>query len=222
VKPRREGRVLGALLALCLSGCTTVVVPPARVAEPARVALLDHGRHASLVLKTAESGMVRYAYGDWDWYAQGTTGAIEGSAAVLWPTRAALGRRRLPGPVSPAAVTRQVRAPIEDALYLTVAAPDARRLIDLLDRIFEENRATRIYNEASDLYFVRHPEPYWILHNSNQMVGDWLEQLGCRVQGLVVLSNWEGASGQIARSEARSSDAGRDRPVRQTAIAPAQ
>jgi hypothetical protein len=150
VKPRREGRVLGALLALCLSGCTTVVVPPARVAEPARVALLDHGRHASLVLKTAESGMVRYAYGDWDWYAQGTTGAIEGSAAVLWPTRAALGRRRLPGP------------------------------------------------------------------------GDWLEQLGCRVQGLVVLSNWEGASGQIARSEARSSDAGRDRPVRQTAIAPAQ
>ena len=43
-RPHTQRGALGALLALGVAGCTTVVVPPARVVEPAQVALLDHGR----------------------------------------------------------------------------------------------------------------------------------------------------------------------------------
>ena len=187
---RRAPLLLTATLPLCLPGCTTTVFPPDQVAEPAQVGILDHGRHATLILEVPEGGMLLYGYGDWTWYALRQTGAVEGSSAVLWPTQAALGRRRLPGPFSPEAVSRAVEVPIEDALYLTVEAAEVRRLVDRLERIFRENIASRVYNPSYDLEFVHHPEPYWILHNSNQVVADWLRELGCRVEGPAVLSDW--------------------------------
>ena len=50
-------------------------------------------------------GMIRYSCGDWDWYALRQTGLLERSAAILWPSQAALGRKQLPGPFSPVAVS---------------------------------------------------------------------------------------------------------------------
>src|SRR5688572_25859227 len=79
---------------LFLAGCTTTIVPPSAVAEPARVAVLDHGRHTSLLVELpGEGAMVRYAYGDWRWYALGQTGVLEGIAA-LSGNKSALGRKR--------------------------------------------------------------------------------------------------------------------------------
>jgi hypothetical protein len=145
----------------------------------------------ALIVETSHDQMFRYAYGDWQWYALRQTGPAEASSALLWPSRAALGRRELPGPFSPAAVSREVRVPIEHALYLTVDARDVRSLVDRLDGIFFENSAARIYNEAYDLVFVPHPEPYSMSHNSNQVVGNWLEQLQCRVEGPTLFSIWK-------------------------------
>jgi len=177
-------------LCVCLSACTTTVVPPAQVEDPAWVGVLDHGRHSSLILETSDGGMLRYAYGDWAWYALDESGVIEGSAAVLWPTPAALGRKRLPGPFSPAAVAREVRVPIEHALYIRVDAGVSHRLLERLDRIFEENDQTLTYNRSYDLVFVRLLESYWILDNSNTMVGRWLEELGCSVEGPGLFATW--------------------------------
>ena len=89
---RRLGSGLGGAAAVLLltQACTTVIVPPVAPAEPGPVFLLDHGRHASLVLPRGDDGMVRYSYGEWKYYAQVRTGIGEASAAVLWPTRAGL------------------------------------------------------------------------------------------------------------------------------------
>ena len=181
---------LAAGLPLWLSGCATVVFPPARVADQVQVGVLDHGRHASLILPAPGGDMLLYAYGDWTWYALKQTGILEGGSAVLWPTPAALGRRRLPGPFSAAAVAREVVVPIEHTLYLTVDAADVARLVDGLERIFDANPTARVYNETYDLVFAPHPDPYWIFHTSNQGVAGWLEELGCRVEGSTILSDW--------------------------------
>lgn len=173
-----------------LSGCTTAIVPPQEVATPARVVVLDHGLHASLIMELPDGAMVRYGYGDWDWYALGQTGAVGATRAILWPTKAALGRRRLPGPFSPETVSQQVRVAIEDAIYIEVEADRVRELVEQLDEIFAENIATLVYNAGSDLELVQHPDSYWLLHNSNQMVGRWLETLGSRVKGFAILSIW--------------------------------
>jgi hypothetical protein len=189
----RRGPSLALAVAapLWLWGCANTVSPPERVADPVQVGVLDHGHHASLVVQIAGGNMLRYSYGDWKWYALRQTGPAEGSSALLWPTQAALGRRELPGPFSPLAVSREVRVPIENALYLTVDADAVRHLVGRLDRVYHQNSAQQIYNAAYDLVFVPHPEPYSMFHNSNQVVGQWLEQLECRVEGTTLFSIWE-------------------------------
>jgi len=41
-----------------------------------------------------------------------------------------------------------------------------------------------------DLVFVPHPRQYSLAHNSNQVVADWLTELGCDVSRRPVLSGW--------------------------------
>jgi hypothetical protein len=153
-----------------------------------RDGVLDHGQRSSLILPTAD-GMVRYSYGDWQWYALRQTGPAEGTAALFCPTQAGLGRKQLPGPFSPAAISRQVR--VEEVVYLTVDARAVDQPVDSLERNFDENSAGQVYNEAYDLVFVPHPDPYTIDHNSNRVVAGWLEQLGCRLEGTTLLSVWQ-------------------------------
>jgi hypothetical protein len=186
---RRRCPALAVAAPLWLSGCGATVYPPPDVAAPSQVGVLDHGQHSSLILQIP-GGMVRYSYGDWQWYALRQTGPIEGISALFWPSEAALGRKELPGPFSPAAVARAVRVAIEHALYVTVDASDVQLLVGRLDRIYEENHAERVDNAAYDLVFVPYPEPYSMFHNSNQVVAGWLEQLGCRVEGPALFAMW--------------------------------
>ncbi len=182
---------LGLLSAVALVACTTVIVPPGEVAEPVPVALLDHGRHTSLLVGTRNHAMIRYAYGDWTWYALRQTGLAEASVAVLGPSKAALGRKRHPGPLTPEAVARQIRVPIEEAFYFDVEADAAEALVDRLDAIFQANMASRVVNRAYDLEFVPHPARYSLFHNSNTMVASWLREMAVEVEGPALLARWD-------------------------------
>lgn len=180
----------GPLAVLCLGACTNVISPPPQPRDPVPIFVLDHGRHASLVLPSGEGGLVRYAYGDWTYYARRKTGALEASTAVLVPTPAGLGRREVLGEPTADGVYRAVKPGIEFLHDLVVDATAAQRLRRRLDFIFEETSDVTIYNQAYDLEFASHPEPYTILRNSNRMVATWLRQLGCEVRGLLLFSRW--------------------------------
>jgi hypothetical protein len=173
-----------------LLGCTNVVVPPPELQQPQPVFVLDHGRHASLVLPTAEGGLVRYAYGDWKYYAEASTGVAEASAAILLPTASGLGRRQLPEPATDAGVRQAFGITVEHYHAVIVERTAMAELRLELDSVFESNRETLIYNRGYDLEFVRYPRRYTIFRNSNWMVADWLRRLGCRVSGLLLLSKW--------------------------------
>lgn len=189
---KRHGVWCGAppvVLALC-TACVATVIPPPAPEEPRPVFLLDHGRHASLILPAGDGTMVRYSYGDWRYYARRKTGVIQASTAVLWPTRAGLGRRELASPPTSASVRQSVRVGIEHMYELTAGAEAIRQLRHHLDSIFRTNTDTHLYNPAYDLDFVHHPRSYWVFHNSNQVVARWLRQLGCAVRGPTLLSRW--------------------------------
>lgn len=177
------------VLAVLLGGCTTTIVPPASLANPQPVFVLDHGRHTSLVLPHPE-GVVRYAYGDWRWYAQEDTGPWQGSAAVLWPTRGTLGRRILPGPATEEGVRGSVNVVIEHLYSLQVEGERVAALRDRLEALFRANQASRTYSAASDLAFVHHPEAYSAFHNSNHKLAEWLTTLGCEIRGSGFLARW--------------------------------
>lgn len=189
---RSEGspaRWLLAMAVLAAGGCATVVTPPADVARPVRVLLLDHGRHASLVLP--EGGrLVRYAYGDWSWYALQRTGPGEAWRALFTASPAALGRRTLAPPPAAGAVLAQLRVGVERVHVLEVEQARAGELARRLDALFRAQAATRHYNRAYDLQFVRHPEPYRMSHNSNHVTAQWLRELGCDVSGAAMFSIW--------------------------------
>ena len=143
------GAAFVALACLAMSGCATVIYPPPAPTVPVKIAVLDHGRHASLVVEIpGEPAMIRYSYGDWDWYALGQTGPIEATNAIFWPSQAALGRRELPGPPSADSLFRGLSVAVEDMLFIEVSSASARDLIARLDGIYASNVATRLLSTA--------------------------------------------------------------------------
>ena len=182
----------GALLLCCalLGGCAaTRVIPPATPAEPTAVFLLDHGRHSTLILPHGD-GMVRYAYGDWNWYAKVETGVFAGSSAVLFPSRAALGRRVLKGPATVGGVRRHLAVGFQHIHPLTVEAARAEALRRDLDALFFASAEAPRENTIYDLAFVPHPRPYSAFENSNHEIAKWLRELGCEVEGTAFWANW--------------------------------
>ena len=190
----RQGAVVCALVAASLCGpvaCTNRILPPPAPPNPRTVFVLDHGRHATLVLPAATHGIVRYAYGDWQYYARRKTGLRETSLAAVWPTPAGLGRRELRVPATPGDVRAAVRVGIEQLYEVIVDARAVSRLRDTLDTLFQAQRQRVLYNAAYDLEFVPHPDAYTLVHNSNRVVAHWLRHLDCRVQGLLLFSRWQ-------------------------------
>lgn len=182
--------MLGVLAVVWLAGCTATIVPPAGVAEPVRAAVLDHGRHSSLLVERVGGGVVRYAYGEWAWYAQGQTGVGRAFGALFLPSEATLGRRRLPGPLTSQAVREQVGEGFEAMLVFEVEARRAEALAGRLDALFEAGAARMVHNPAFNLDFVPVPTSYWLGRNSNVVTAEWLGELGIRVDGANVLSVW--------------------------------
>lgn len=175
------------LLTVLLIGCTTTVIPPPSPAEAVKVYLLDHGRHPSLVMPTPEGHLVRYAYGDWSWYALARTGSLEAVRAVFWCNPAALGRREY-GSADLNAILGQ--APAVHVYQITVSGGDVEQLRGELNAVFERNISTLHANEEYCLDFVRDPRPYSGIHNCNHVMSSWLRQLNCEVNGLSFLCKW--------------------------------
>ena len=189
----RQVAALAALVTVAACVATYVVTPPPLEPAAARapVAVLDHGRHSSLVIGLPDGRMVRYAYGDWRWYAEGDTGVAQGYAALFRETPSALGRRVLAGPLTTETLRRQVRVGIEDMLLLDVDAAAAQRLIDELDGIAESGRARMLTNQDVDLDFFPYPVPYTEAHSSNRVLAGWLREMGAEVEGDGLIADWK-------------------------------
>ncbi len=177
--------------AVWLGGCgATLITPPEKLQEPTPVFVLEHGWTSSLVLPAADGSLYRYAYGDWAYYAERKTGSGAGLAALLWSTPAALGRKQMAGPATVASVLHQVKVPIDALHFLQVEQRRVTALLERLDGYFDRAPYHRPTPEV-DLIFVPHPVPYSLRHNSNQVLADWLVELGCRLDDRPVLSGWK-------------------------------
>lgn len=180
-------------LAGLLSGCApTTLKPPAEPEDSVTVAVLDHGRHSSLVLPAEPAGRwLRYSYGDWSFYVERNTGPGAMLAAVFASTRAALGRQELEGADLNAAVRAGLRVPLEDIHHIEVPATRAQELLEQLEAIWEAGADGRVDSAAWGMSFVGHPDAYTLRHNSNRVVAQWLESLDVEVSKKPVLSNWQ-------------------------------
>jgi hypothetical protein len=177
-----------ALLALPLA-CTTVVRAPANESQIVRVFLISEAKTSSLALPQRGGGFVRYAYGDWNWYALRNQSALDGLAALFWPTPGALGRKVIDAAATPDAMRRAIGSDVEVYL-LEVDRSAADRLLARLEDAHERGRRAGPVVESYGFIFVPDPQKYTYFNNSNHRTAAWLRELGCDVRGPSFYSRW--------------------------------
>ncbi|WP_019625731.1 hypothetical protein [Thioalkalivibrio sp. ALJT] len=185
--------ILIALALWLLQGCAAVTLTPPPVPDdPVTVAVLDHGRHSSLILPAAiPDTWVRYSYGDWTYYVERRTNLSAGLTSLILPTRAGLGRQILGGSDLPDAIRSQLRVPLEASYLLIVNRDRATALREELEAIWLDGHEDRRVSAEWGMAFVEHPEAYTLRNNSNRMVARWLRRLDVEVSRTPVLSNWQ-------------------------------
>lgn len=186
---RRAGRALLLLAAgLGLGGCQHTIIPPASVADPVGVFVVDYGRHASLALPKEDPGLVEWSWGDWNWYALERTGASEGLQALFASPRSTLGRREL----GPARDAQELAARVgaEEVLALNVERERARALQRHLEARWQRRRGEAVTHRSGRV-FVPDDARYSLFNNSVQEIARWLEALGAEVSGSGATANFK-------------------------------
>lgn len=179
--------------ATLVAGCTTVIVPPAGVVEPATVYVVDMGYHASLVVPGEGAGsLTEYAFGEWGWYAEGRRGWWRVPGIVFWPSPGALGRREMSDGTAglaglKVATGAEVVLPVVVERSKVVAWRAGMEAAWLRER--GAHGVTR--NPQHPLEFVPWDDRYWVFHTCNAAVAAWLGELGCEVRGWTVTSSFE-------------------------------
>jgi hypothetical protein len=192
--PSRHLLLTLLLAAMLPASCTTVIQPPAKPSDPDIVLLVTHGKSSSLILQGGDEA-TRWAYGDWRYYALGRKESSDALAAILWPTRAALGRQTIEkAPRRPEDLVRRLGIGIDEIFAIEVSRESVARLERRLQQLFAANLDTLLYNPAPRLEFVEHPRHYSLVSNSNGRVAAWLRELGCEVSGVPLLSKWRVAA----------------------------
>lgn len=204
MSPRRRPLLILLVAAILSASCTTVIQPPAMPSDPDIVFLVTHGKSSSLIVQGGEDA-TRWAYGDWRYYALGRKESSDALAAILWPTRAALGRQTIErAPAEPEDLVRRLGIGVDEIFAIEVSREAVVRLETRLQQLFAANLDTLLYNPGPRLEFVEHPQRYSLVRNSNGMVAAWLRELGCEISGLPLLSKWRVAAplpSSVARLE---------------------
>lgn len=177
MRARRLRRLsLAAAAALALGGCAARLTPPSAVADPVSVAVLDHGRHAGLLLPRTAGGYTEWFWGDWRYYALGERSLGRGIDALIASDGATLGRRDFatwPSHADSGAV---------EEVVLTVERARAATLAADLERRFAAGAAAEV-RHADGRRFVPDGSGYGLANTSAHRVADWLRALGVRVDG---------------------------------------
>src|SRR5258706_1857420 len=180
------------LLFCCFAGgCAPVIVPPAIATNSDAVPVLiaDYGYHSTLILPRPDGGgMVEYAYGDWTYFGQNQKSVGTALHALMASDQPTLGRRLLDGePNQPG-----LKEAIGRAWILAFSA--SRERVEELERALDQRFSARLdsilYSPVHQLYFVKDGEPYGMAHNCNHFTAQWLERLGCHIEGMVLTSKF--------------------------------
>jgi hypothetical protein len=164
-------------------GCTSTVTPPPAPEDPQAVYLLQDDRHVGLLLPRAPGRVVEYGFGDWDWYAMERDAWYNVFDTVLWPTQGTLCRREL---AAHGAADLRARLPWATVHEFAVERARAGALLLDLDAQFAAHADELHHSARYGMDFVPHDDGYWLFHNCNDVLADWLRRLGCEVSWVPV------------------------------------
>lgn len=176
-----------AFIFVVLIASPATIIPPCDPVDPVTVYVVDLGLHSRLVLPDCDQGLIQYAYGDWRYFALNQQGLGSGVRALLIPTQGSLGRRRYAN----FSGLQQSVSSDTTILSFAVARDKVTALNQFLDQRFEDNIHTAIFNPQNHMIFVQDDLDYTLCHNSNHELVVWLKKLNCRVEGFVLLADFQ-------------------------------
>jgi hypothetical protein len=166
---------LFSLILGTLASCSSTIRPPLHPKDPIRVYLLKDALHVGVVLPEESDRYVEYGFGDWGWYAMNHDSWYHVFDTVLWPTQGCLGRSWMRDDSVQFALKSGKLTPLQ------VDRARVDGLLADLERRFDRNASTRVYNPAYKMYFVEDERGFWFLYNCHDAVAEWMEMLGCDV-----------------------------------------
>lgn len=187
---RRAAVLLVAAVGLAagLTACAHRLTPPARVADPVPVFVVDYGQHASLALpRPGSETLSEWSWGDWNWFALGRTGVVDGLAA-LFASRGSTLSRRLIAPADTAEDLRR-RLGAQEVLELPVERARATALEARLEQRWQRRRGEAVEGMGGRV-FVPDARRYWLGDNSVHELNRWLRALNVEVEGFGVTTRY--------------------------------
>lgn len=170
--------VLVGSFAILMGGCTATIEPPDAPRDPVGVYLLKNAFHRGLWLPREAGGFVEYGYGDWRWYALDESRWYRLFPTLLWPTKGALARRANGSRDGEALAAYYYWTSLDE---IQVERERMVALRSRLDDEFERLAEQAINSRSTDLEFVPIERSYHAWNNCNDVVAEWLEELGCEV-----------------------------------------
>lgn len=171
-----------------LGGCSWNVAPPPPPQRPMDVYLADYGRHTSIILPTGDGDLVEYAFGDWRHFALAQKQWYVGLQALFCSRGASLERRAVKSPGADDLLRQRLRA-----VQLVRFQAEPEKVAALAARLqtrYDRHADTAIFSERDDAYYARDDVHYSLWHNCNAETAQWLRELGCKVDGWPVVSNF--------------------------------
>ena len=188
----REKLIAVSLIGLPLVSALspTVLVPPRDLTEPRQVFLIDHGTHTNIAIETTEETLIRYAYGDKNYYVLRNTDLSSVARTLLIPTDAVQALAELEITPSFKGVIDALPVVVQKVYPLQVEVSKADQLISSLDEIFADGKEDLIEVPTYGLDFVPHPDDYSWVNNSSTMIASWMRQMGITTIGWGLLAYW--------------------------------
>jgi hypothetical protein len=179
---------LVTIVVLISCGCGAVH-PPAQTVDPVSVYVANYGFHSAVMLPLDRTHYIEYAFGDWAYCAEDRDGPLDAIGALLMSGGSAFGRRYIE--MKPGQAYPTPRTPLPKVIFpVAVSRPQVEAIERTLDRRWTRHECTVVHNPGNDTDYVRDSEHYSLFHSCNQLTADTLRNLGCRVDGPVMLSSF--------------------------------
>lgn len=183
------------LLALCALamlavGCSAAVHPPqVRMNDAVPVYVCDYGVHSAVMLPVSQTRYVEYAFGDWGFCTHLHEGPQDALGALIVSFRSAFGRRFIelkPGQAYPVPCI-----PPKHVIKIYASRESIEAEVKKLDERWQQGAREKIvHNPENDTDYVHDTHRYSWTNSCNHLTARTLRDLGCRVDGATIFSNF--------------------------------
>jgi hypothetical protein len=167
-----------------LAACSTKLKLPATTPDMTKIYLIKYSTwgHHSLAFYN-EGLLTEFTYGDWELFALNKRDPWTAVKNMTFLTQGCMGKKTTAWKPGDTICDRFKNC--EMAVSFFAPADKVKKLKIKLQNSYDANYETEYYNPDEGVYFVKYDVRYWVFHNCNHELADWLELIGADVSGRI-------------------------------------